>query len=61
MLIPDPSKEIIKSKLRVHLIAFNAVLGAFYFGYEMAVLNTSVKKITTLFDWDDDTKKYYQQ
>jgi|ETNmetMinimDraft_14_1059893.scaffolds.fasta_scaffold183518_1 MFS family permease len=57
--LKDPS--IIKSKLRVHLIAFNAVLGSFFYGYSQALLNTSANKLQTYFGWTDDEKTHNQQ
>jgi len=49
----------IKSRTYVVLMVLNATLGSFYFGYEMAVLNTSEDKLTAHFKWDKHDKDLY--
>lgn len=40
-------------------MVFNATWGSFYFGYQMAVLNTAEDKVATHFKWDKNDKDFY--
>ena len=35
------NNDLIKSKFKIYLMAFNAGLGSFFFGYNQSVWNTS--------------------